>query len=87
MNSEGSFETSETSFSQSVSQSVLVSSPTWNSWPDVYMLSDHYGFSRFAASSLTRGRVCLLLVVLSLSGVSLHKIKLFIICIICICNI
>jgi hypothetical protein len=47
--------------SQSVSQSVLASSPFWESCPDVYVLSDHYEFSRQAPSSLTRredGSVC-----------------------------
>jgi hypothetical protein len=39
--------------------------------------------SRHAISPLITGRVCLLLVVMSLSGVTIQKIKLFIICTIC----
>jgi hypothetical protein len=47
---------------QSVSLSVLVSSPVWGSWPDIYfewkLLSCLHG-----APSLTRGRVCHLSVI------------------------
>jgi hypothetical protein len=45
-----------------VSLSVLVSSPVWGSWPDIYfdlkLQSCPYG-----APSLTRGRVCHLSVI------------------------
>jgi hypothetical protein len=47
------------------------------------VFSDHYGFSCHGASSLTRGRVYLVLVVLSLSVVTIQNIKLFIIYTIC----
>jgi hypothetical protein len=43
---------------RSVSQSVLVSSPLWDSRPDVKSRSDRYSVIRRVASSLTRGRVC-----------------------------
>jgi hypothetical protein len=47
-----------------VSHSVLASSPFWDSSPDVTPQSDRYCVSRHVASSLTRGRVCHLLLLL-----------------------
>jgi hypothetical protein len=45
---------------RSVSQSVLVSSPFWDSWPDfsVLYIYDHIGLSPIGAPSLTRGWIC-----------------------------
>jgi len=40
-------------------------------------------FNHHGISSLTRCRVCLLLVVLSLSGATMHKVKLILMCTIC----
>jgi len=48
----------------SVSQCVLASSPFWVLWHDFNVLSDHYRFSHHETSSLMRGWICLLLVVL-----------------------
>jgi hypothetical protein len=50
---------------QSVS---LVSSPIWGSWPDVNYCFDSYGLVFYGASSLTRGRVCLLYMLLALAS-------------------
>jgi hypothetical protein len=65
---------------EAVSQSILASSPIWDSWPVVNVLSGHYSFGHHGASSLITGWDCLLLVILSLSGVTVQKRKLFIIC-------
>jgi hypothetical protein len=67
----------QVSLQQTINQSVLASSPFWVSWPDVKVLSDHYGFSRRGAFILMRGRVYLLLVVMFLSGATIQKIKLY----------
>jgi hypothetical protein len=54
---------------QSVSQSVLVSSTIWGSWPDIYYCFESYGLVFFCGvSSLTRGRVCLLYMLLGLAS-------------------
>jgi hypothetical protein len=63
------------SVSQSVSQSVSTGVET-------------YEFSRHGASSLKIRRVCLFLVILSLSDVTIQKVRLFRVCTICnICSI
>jgi hypothetical protein len=45
---------------RSVSHKVLVSSPIWGSWPDIYCLTVTVLFC--GVPSLTRGRVCILYV-------------------------
>jgi hypothetical protein len=56
---------------QSVSMSVLVSSPVWGSWPDIYfdwkLQSCPYG-----EPSLTRGRVCHLSVIADSKSLSIY---------------
>jgi hypothetical protein len=61
-----------------VSLSVLVSSPVWGSWPDIYfewkLQSCPYG-----APSLTRGRVCHLSAIVDRKSLSIHIFKFSII--------
>jgi len=57
--------------------SVVINVTFWASWPDFNLLTDHHGFSRHGASSLTRRRVHLLLVVFSLSVATICSINLF----------
>jgi len=65
---------------RSVGRSVSLGvEPLLGLGPDVNVLSDHYGGCSHWATSLTGGRVCLVLVVLSLLGATIQKIKLFII--------
>jgi hypothetical protein len=47
---------------QSVSRSVLVSSPIWGSWPDICLFRESYS-PVYGAPSLTRGRVCLYILI------------------------
>jgi hypothetical protein len=49
---------------RSVGQSVLVSSPFWDSWPDFSLTLDIYSPCHHWAPSLTRDQVCYLLEVL-----------------------
>jgi len=44
--------------SRLVGQSILASSPCWDSWPDFNVLSDHYRFGHDVVSSLTKGWAC-----------------------------
>jgi hypothetical protein len=43
---------------QSVSQYVLVSSPFWDFWPEIFVVVESYSLVLFGAPSLMRGRVC-----------------------------
>jgi len=63
--------------SQSVSPSVLASSPFWKWRPNLNVSSDQYVSGCHMVSSLTRGWIYLLLFVLSLSDVTVLKEKLF----------
>jgi hypothetical protein len=54
---------------RSVNQYVLVSSPIWGSWPDIYYSLTSTMFFFSGAPSLTGGRVSLLYVLLALASV------------------
>jgi hypothetical protein len=53
---------------RSDSQYVLVSSPIWNSWPDIFITVWQLRSCFCGAPPLTRGRVCLLYMLLALAS-------------------
>jgi hypothetical protein len=68
---------------RSVSQSVLVSSPIWDFWPEIYIFFFFVSYSLvFGAPSLTRGRVCHLSVYSQSTVVSQYLHKIFTYCVI-----
>jgi hypothetical protein len=54
---------------RSVSQYVLVSSPIWGTWPDIVITVWQLRSCFCGAPSLTRGRVCLLHMLLAIASV------------------
>jgi len=57
-----------TQTTSSASQSTMASSPLWDSWPYCSLYSNHHGFGRHGASSVTRG----LTLAKSVSLIGLH---------------
>jgi hypothetical protein len=67
---------------RSVSQYVLVSSPIWDFWPEIFFFSESYSLVLIGAPSLTRGRVYHLSVYSLSTVVSKYLQKIFTYCVI-----